>query len=345
MNNTVTMKKPEQILFIIITFFLFIFFCISCVPTAKFHELEDKNKSISDDRERFLEQSEMLSVDNAEMKSKIKLLEDELNVLETKTEETIKSYDQLSGEYADLNRRYEDLQQTQEAILTGHTRETRRLLTELQNTQEELQVKEDRLRELEQNISDRMHELERLRSELEERNQRLIELERIMYAQDSIMRALKNTIAEALYGFQQDGLSVSVRNGKVYVSMEEKLLFKTGSIEVDPRGASALKRLAPILEDNPEIYITIEGHTDDVPVKSNPSYHDNWDLSVKRATSIVRILLDNSSIAPDRLIASGRGEYLPLETGNTPESRQKNRRTEIILTPNLDELYRLLETD
>jgi chemotaxis protein MotB len=339
------MKRPKQISFIIVTFYWFIFFSISCVPIAQFHELEDKNKNISDDREKFLEQSEMLSVDNAEMKSKIKFLEDELIALETKTEETKKSYDQLSGDFADLNRRYEDLQQTQEAIMTGHTRETRRLLTELQNTQEDLQLKEDRLKELEQNISDRMHELEKLRSEVDERNQRLIEMERIMYAKDSLMKALKNTIAEALYGFQQDGLSVSIKNGKVYVSMEEKLLFKTGSIEVDPRGASALKKLVPILEDNPDIFITIEGHTDDVPVRSNPSYHDNWDLSVKRATSIVRILLENSSIAPDRLIASGRGEYLPLDTGKTPEARQKNRRTEIILTPDLDELYRLLETD
>lgn len=339
------MRRPEQNSFIIITVLWSIFFSISCVPTAQFHELEDKNKIISEDRERFLEQSEMLSVDNTEMKTKINMLEEELEMLETNTAETKKSYDQLSGEYADLSRRYEDLQQTQEAILTGHSRETSRLLTELQNTQENLQLKEDRLRELEQNVSDRMHELERLRLELNERNQRLIEMERIMYAKDSLMRALKNTIGEALYGFQQEGLSVSIRNGKVYVSMEEKLLFKTGSIEVDPRGESALKKLAPILEDTPDIYITIEGHTDDVPVRSNPSYHDNWDLSVKRATSIIRILLDNSLIDPDRLIASGRGEFLPLDTEKTPEARQKNRRTEIILTPDLDELYRLLETD
>ncbi|KPK88232.1 MAG: hypothetical protein AMS27_00025 [Bacteroides sp. SM23_62_1] len=328
-----------------ITFFWSIFFFNSCVPIAKFHELEDKNKKIDAEREKFLEQSEVLSVDNAEMNSKISLLEEELEALETKTEETKKSYDKLSDDYADLTRRYEDLQQTQEAIITGHSRETRRLLTELQGTQEELQLKEDRLKELEQNVGDRMRDLEKLRSELNERNQRLIEMESIMYAKDSLMRTLKNTIAEALYGFQQDGLSVSVRNGKVYVSMEEKLLFKTGSIEVDPRGVSALRKLAPILENTPDIFITVEGHTDDVPVRSNPSYHDNWDLSVKRATSIVRILLDNSSIDPERFIASGRGEYLPVDSSNTPEARQKNRRTEIILTPDLDELYQLLESD
>ena len=345
MNNKVVMRRIKINSFIIITVLWCVFFSISCVPTAQFHELEDKNKIISNERERFLEQSEMLSVDNAEMSTTITMLEEELELLKTETVGMQKSYEQLSDEYSGLSRRFEDLQQTQEAILTGHSRETSRLLTELQSTQENLQLKEDRLRELEEDVSDGMHELERLRLELDERNQRLIELERIMVAKDSLMRTLKNTIAEALYGFQQEELSVSVRNGKVYVSMEEKLLFKTGSIEVDPRGASALKKLAPILENTPEIYITVEGHTDDVPVRSNPSYHDNWDLSVKRATSVVRILVDNSSIDPDRLIASGRGEYLPLDIREIPEARQKNRRTEIILTPDLDELYRLLETD
>ena len=341
----VIMKRLGQLTIIMIMFIGSVLFFFSCVPMAQFHELEKKTQRISEDREKLLEQNEMLSVENAEMELKIKLLENELDALDTEMKETEESYHQLSDEYTNLSRRYEDLQQTQEAVMTGHTRETRRLLTELQKTQEDLQLKEDRLKELEENVSDRMHELENLRSQLNERNQRLIELERIVYAKDSLMRGLKNTIAEALYGFRQEGLSVSVRNGKVYVSMEEKLLFKTGSIEVDPRGASALKRLAPILEDNPGIYITVEGHTDDVPVRSNPSYHDNWDLSVKRATSVVRILLDNSSIDPKRLIASGRGEYLPLDPGKTPEARQKNRRTEIILTPDLDELYRLLETD
>jgi chemotaxis protein MotB len=207
-----------------------------------------------------------------------------------------------------------------------------------------MQLKEDRLRDLEKNINDRMKEAEKLRLQLDERNRRLIELERILTDKDSIMRGLKNTISDALFGFQQDGLSVTIRDGKVYVSMEEKLLFKTGSIKVDPKGVSALKKLGQTIEDIPDIYITIEGHTDDVPVKINPSYYDNWDLSVKRATSIVRILLENSSIDPERLIASGRSEYLPVDSRQTPEARQKNRRTEIIITPKLDELYRLLES-
>jgi chemotaxis protein MotB len=188
-----------------------------------------------------------------------------------------------------------------------------------------------------------MYDAERLRAQLEERNQRLVELEQILNAKEAQMKSLKDAISTALYGFEKEGLSVYSKNGMVYVSMDEKLLFKTGSIQVDPRGVLALKTMAGVLEDNPDIKITVEGHTDDVPVRTNASFADNWDLSVKRATSIVRILLDNSSIDPIRLVASGRGEFLPVDPGGTYEARQKNRRTEIILTPRLDELYQLLE--
>jgi len=317
----------------------------SCVPTSQLREMETRAQRLEVERDSLFEVSERFSVDNAEMRTRLDKLEDELVGLNKEMDETSESYEKISDEYTHLSRQYDDLQQSQDALLKGHTRETRRLLTQLQKTQEDLQIKEDRLLDLEKSVGDKMHEVERLRAELESQNQHLIEMERILYAKDSLMRALKNTLTEALYGFQQDGLTVSIRGGKVYVSMEEKLLFQTGSIEVDPKGVSALKQVAAVLEQNPEIFITIEGHTDDVPVRSNASFSDNWDLSVKRATSIVRILLDNSSIDPKRLIASGRGEYLPVDSSDSDTARRKNRRTEIILTPDLDELYQILEGD
>ena len=328
----------------IITLIIALFFSSSCVSTTKFHEMENRTKTITDDRDQLLKENEGFSVENAEMKAKIRSLEDELKSISIESDETKKSYDQLSQNYNDLNKRYEDLQKTQDAVLSGHTKETQRLLTELQKTQEDMQIKENRLKDLEQSINERMAEVDKLHLQLDERNRKLLELERILTTKDSIMRNLKNTIADALFGFQKDGLTVSVKDGKVYVSMEEKLLFKTGSIVVDPKGVSALKKLGQTIENIPDIYVTIEGHTDDVPVITNPSYHDNWDLSVKRATSIVRILLENSSIDPERLIASGRSEFLPVDPRKTPDARQKNRRTEIIITPRLDELYRLLES-
>ena len=335
----------KKISFVWITILGVIVMFSSCVPTSQLREVEARSQRLTIERDSLFEVNERFSVDNAEMRTRLDKLEDELAGLNKEMDETSESYEKLSDEYQHLSRQYDDLQQSQDALLKGHTRETRRLLTELQKTQEDLQLKEDRLLELEKSVGNKMHEAERLRAELEAQNQNLIEMERILYSKDSLMRALKNTLTEALYGFKQDGLTVSIKNGKVYVSMEEKLLFQTGSIDVDPKGVSALKQVAIVLERNPEIFITIEGHTDDVPVRSNPSFKDNWDLSVKRATSIVRILLDNSSIDPKRLIASGRGEFLPVDPSDSDDARRKNRRTEIILTPNLDELYEILEGD
>ncbi len=318
---------------------------VSCVPTQKFREMESKKMDLNEERDELFASNEKLNVDNLEMKSRIASIESDLEGVQTKQEKVQEEYDKLKSVYDELSRRYDDLSQSQEALLKGHTRETKRLLTELQKTQQDLLAKEDILRELEENASRKMVDLERLRAELEERNQRLVELEQIMNAKDKQMKSLKDAISKALYGFEKEGLSVYTKNGMLYVSMDEKLLFKTGSIEVDPRGVEALRVLAGVLEQNRDIKITVEGHTDDVPVRSNASFADNWDLSVKRATSIVRILLDNSSIDATRLVASGRGEYLPIDDAGTVESRQKNRRTEIILTPRLDELYNLLGSE
>ncbi len=324
---------------------ILLLFAASCVPTRKYREMENKKMDLNQERDDLFASNERLTVDNLEMKSKIASIEADLEEIETEQEAVQEEYDKLKDVFDDLSRRYDDLRQSQDALLKGHNRETKRLLAELQSAQQDLIDKEDRLRELEDNATQKMVDLEQLRAELEARNQRLIEVESVMNAKDAQMRALKEAITAALYGFEKEGLSVYTKNGMLYVSMDEKLLFQTGSIEVDPRGVEALKTLAGVLENNRDIKINVEGHTDDVPVRANASYADNWDLSVKRATSIVRIILDNSSIDPRRLTASGRGEFLPIDNTGTAITRQKNRRTEIILTPRLDELYNLLESN
>lgn len=330
-------------IFLNITGFVLIMLTTSCVTTSRYNDLEDQKNKLNGERNELFADNERLTVDNTELQARIESMESEMAEIEEWKAETQDEYDKLKANYDELDRRYNDLMESQEALLQGHTRETKRLLTELQKTQEDLLVKEDLLKELEERATQKMYDVEKLRAQLEERNQRLVELEQVLNNQEAQMKSLKDAITNALYGFEKEGLSVYTKNGMVYVSMEEKLLFKTGSIQVDPRGVQALKTLAKVLEDNPDIKITVEGHTDIVPVRTNASFADNWDLSVKRATSIVRILLDNSSIDPTRLVASGRGEFLPVDPANTPEARQKNRRTEIILTPRLDELYRLLK--
>lgn len=249
----------------------------------------------------------------------------------------------MENELARLERSYTDLQATHEALLRGNARETRRLLNELQSTQEDLALKQQLLKEAEADLAGRRQDVNRLQAELEARNARLMEMEEMLYEKDRIMDDLREKVAEALLGFEGQGLTVTRRDGNVYVSLEEQLLFQTGSTVVDPNGVRALQQLARVLANNPNINIMIEGHTDNVPFRKGASIKDNWDLSVMRATSIVRILLDAADIDPTRITAAGRGEFFPVDPANTPEARRKNRRTEIILSPDLSELYQILD--
>jgi len=189
--------------------------------------------------------------------------------------------------------------------------------------------------------SEELGEKERL---LAEREKTLNELQQVIARQDSITKRLNDVLRNALLGFNSDELSVEIKNGKVYVSMTDKLLFKSGSAAVETKGKEAIKLLADVLDKNRDIDILIEGHTDNVPIKT-AIYHDNWDLSVARAISIVRILTNEYKITPTRLTASGKGEYWPRASNDTPEGRASNRRTEIILSPKLDEIMQLLKTN
>lgn len=173
------------------------------------------------------------------------------------------------------------------------------------------------------------------------REKRLEELEYLVKRQDSITNALNELVKKALLSFKSDELSVEMKNGKVYVSLSDKLLFRSGSAEVEEKGREALKMLADVLNKNQDIDIMVEGHTDNVPIKT-AVFKDNWDLSVARSTSIVRLLTENYGVSPLRLTASGRGEFVPKASNDSAEGRAKNRRTEIILTPKLDELYKLI---
>lgn len=186
-------------------------------------------------------------------------------------------------------------------------------------------------------------EIQKLAEDLEKREERLKEVEDILKKRDEATNALKDKLQKALLGFQQSGLSVDIRNGKVYVSLTDKLLFSSGSIVIDEKGELALKELAKVLNTQPEINISVEGHTDNQRVVNLGQIKDNWDLSVLRATSVVRYLTEIEKIANDRITATGKGEYQPLESGSSPEIRSRNRRIEIVLSPKLDELYNLIK--
>jgi chemotaxis protein MotB len=314
----------------------------SCVPSSEFSEISRKSNSLQNERDDLMAENEYLTVENREMKSKIGRVEEQQEQL---VKDSIRIHNQvmkLEKEIAELQQRYADLESTHEALLRGNARETRRLLNELQSTQERLTSKEQMLKDLEADVNVQRQDVNRLQAELEARNARLMEMEQMLYEKDRILEDLRTKVAEALQGFEGQGLKVTRKDGRVYVSMDEKLLFQSGSTQVDPKGVQALKQLAVVLGNNPEINIAIEGHTDDVPFRKGSSIKDNWDLSVLRATSIVRILLENSSVDPRRITVAGRGEFFPVDPADTPEARRKNRRTEIILSPDFTEVFRIL---
>ena len=316
----------------------------SCVPGKKYKSLQDVSHQYMNERDAFKTENIDLSMNNRELESKLALLEKEAVTLREYLIKVQSERDKASEEYNKMISKYNSLQTAQEDLINGNVKETRKLLTELQTAQQNLQSKQDLLRQLELNLDVKKASLDELTYELEKRNARLLELEAILDAQQKLVKDLKDKVSAALLGFENNGLTVTMKNGKVYVSLDEKLLFKSASWEIDANGRNALKKLAGVLEKNTDIQIMIEGHTDDVPYNpGNGQLIDNWDLSVKRATTVVRVLLEGSIIDAKRLTASGRSEYLPIDARKVADARQKNRRTEIILTPNLDELYRLID--
>lgn len=322
---------------------LVLIFSVSCVSGRKYGKLQDTSKNFMNERDDFKSKNIGLEMENRELEASIASLKKETETIREDIRKVSADRDKAQEDYNKIQAQYNELKNSHEDLVRGNVRETQKLLSELQAAQKNLQEKEDLLRQLGANLDARKASLDELTYQLEQRNARLAELEKILDAQKRIVQDLKNKVSEALLGFENNGLTVTMKDGKVYVSLDEKLLFKSGSWDIDANGKNALKKLSGVLEKNPGIQIMIEGHTDNVPYNpGNSQLKDNWDLSVKRATTVVRTLVDGSNIAPARLTAAGRSEYLPVEASNTAEARTKNRRTEIILTPDLTELYRLI---
>jgi len=336
------MKAPG----ILLSLLLLALTAVSCVTGKRYNTLTDRNLLLMSERDSLKAENIWLTMSNRELTTKSMQLAGDAERL---TREVEKARTDLAQSRDDVNRlstRYDELQRAQAELVAGKAQETQRLLADLRQAQTQLQQREDLMRDLEMNLDTKKATLEELTYELEKRNTRLAELEKMLDAQQKAVKALKDKVSEALFGFENNGLTVTIKNGQVYVSMDDKLLFRTGSYEIDANGRSALRKLGALLEKNTDVTITIEGHTDDVPYRAAPGQQilDNWDLSVKRATTVVRVLTQDTHINPKRFVASGRSEYIPVDPAKTPDARQKNRRTEIILTPDLSALYRILES-
>lgn len=308
----------------------------ACVTKQKYAELEESYRICSDnlavlnqDNINTVNQNKQLEQQVEQLKARTKQLSADTLTLSKKLAQSekdlakaIRDYDELLKQFAELN-------------MTNNT-QVSKLLSDIEKIKAQLNERETE-------INQQRDELNLVAMELSDKETRLNELQKILDQKDAEVRKLKETVSAALKGFEGSGLNVYEKNGKVYVSMDEKLLFSSASWVINADGMQAISKLAEVLEKDKDISVLIEGHTDNVPFKGSGQVKDNWDLSVMRATSVVKAILSNKNIEPSRLSASGRSEYFPISNNDNAEARAKNRRTEIILTPKLDELFRIID--
>lgn len=252
-------------------------------------------------------------------------------------------YKSLLAKQDSLNKGWNESQlmnEDLEGLISKLRKDTTGLSSALKDLKGRYSEMDDNYSKLRSNSS---NEINKLSSDLKKREQRLKEVEEILRKRDAATNQLKEKLQQALLGFTKNGLTVEIRNGKVYVSLMDKLLFPSGSIIIDEKGKQALSQLADVLKQQPEINIAVEGHTDSQKITNLGQIKDNWDLSVLRSTSVVRYLTEVSKVEPVRMTATGKGEFQPLGPNTSAEARSKNRRIEIVLSPKLDELYDLIK--
>jgi len=281
---------------------------------SKYADLKKENRSISDENADLLKSKNQLALEQ-------EALNKELEKVKLDREKSQANYAALNKKMDLLKDSYNALEKNSDEALKANMAKNRELLDQLGAKEKALALEQQ---------------------QLTKNNQRLKELEDLIAAKESSMRKLKETLSKALNSFEGKGLTVEQKNGKVYVSMENKLLFNSGSWAVGPEGKKAVVEVGKVLGDNPDISVLIEGHTDDDPFGGSGPIADNWDLSTKRATAIVAIFSENKKVNKQNLTAAGRGEFSPLASNATAEGKAKNRRIEIILTPRLDEISKML---
>lgn len=300
----------------------------SCVSSKVYKDLEKNYADLKKEKRAVEDENEALKADKEACQNEVNGLKEAIASLEKEKQSLNETIAAKQKEYAGLQDEYNTLKKNSSTALAENSEKNRALLKQLEAKEAEIKKENDRLIALQQ--------------ELDARSKRVDELETALAAKDANMRALKNAISEALTNFEGKGLTVEQRDGKVYVSMENKLLFNSGSWKVGTDGRTAVKQLGEVLAKNPDINVLIEGHTDDDPYSGNNVLSGNWDLSTKRATEIVKILMEVSDIKPENLTAAGKSKYVPIASNETVEGKSKNRRIEVVLTPKLDEITKIL---
>ena len=321
-----------------------ILFLVSSCVAPKIHnsllsEHETANNKLSASEKKVLQ----LNNDLEEKEGKILILETQFSELRNDSVQNGKALTILQDKYNELSDTYDLLTSKNSRYMAEKAKETKKLLEQLEQAQTALFEKEDELNNLSNSLGVKEEELKLAEQELSARSIRVTELETIINRKDSMVTALKKSISNALIGLEGEGLTIEQRNGKVYISLEEDLLFASGKYVVNSGGVTALNKLATALSTQTDLEILVEGHTDNIPLSGKGLVKDNWDLSVMRATNVVKVLTKNQSLNPLQLTAAGRAEFVPIASNETKEGRSSNRRIEMILSPNLDDLFDLLE--
>ena len=321
-----------------------ILFLVSSCVAPKIHnsllsEHETANNKLSASEKKVLQ----LNNDLEEKEGKIFILETQLSELRNDSVQNGKALTFLQDKYNELSDTYDLLTSKNSRYMADKAKETKKLLEQLEQAQTALFEKEDELNNLSNSLGIKEEELKLAEQELSARSIRVTDLETIINRKDSMVTALKKSISKALIGLEGEGLTIEKRNGKVYISLEEDLLFASGKYVVNSGGVTALNKLATALSTQTDLEILVEGHTDNIPLSGKGLVKDNWDLSVMRATNVVKVLTKNQSLNPLQLTAAGRAEFVPIASNETKEGRSSNRRIEMILSPNLDDLFDLLE--
>lgn len=315
----------------------------SCVSTKKYKALEAHCTSTQDSLRLALASNTKDLINLQERHTK---LETESITLRADSASKNRTISNLNLENTELKKLNENLNAKQTKLVQQSAIESRKMLEELQTARAVLQKREDALDSIRISLETERKNLDKIRKELGikddeilKKNKQLADMEEILRRKDSAAIALRSKIERALVGFEGQGLSIEQRDGKIYVLLDEALLFKVGKSDVSEKGQEALKKLAIVLEQNPDINITVEGHTDNTGGEKL-----NWELSTKRSLAISYILLDNSKISGKRITVAGRGQFSPIDNSNTSTGRAKNRRSEIILTPDFQELFNIIQS-
>ena len=311
----------------------------ACVPARKFEELESKADKCAEENKNLKARVQTLETENNELTAELDDIRTRITRLNGDTAVLGASLRQMKGQYDKINSLNDELLKKMELLRVGSEEANRKLSAELGNLQTELIRKEDELKRLEGELNAKKSSLDNLSAELQKREARVQELESLIAEKDAKAKALQEKVKAALLAFEGKGLEIEQKNGKIYVKMEAKLLFASGSTKVGSEGKKALVQLAKVVEAQTDIEIQVEGHTDTDKINGSGYPRDNWDLSVLRSTSVVNIMLDNSTIDPKTITAAGKGEFTPVD----PDDKSKNRRIEIVLVPNLDALYEVLD--